>query len=160
MDGDFGMGKFATPLTRGINCPYLATSVDWHFLLESQATRTLHDALCMFEQNKGLPLRRHHSDFISQYFGGVVETVLVFRSVLTLFNYDYVLDVIFHPSGAIQVKFHATGFISSVFHFGAARRYGNQVWENTLGIVHTHSAHYKVDLDVGGKTPWGRQGLQ
>ena len=91
---------------------------------------------------------------------GVLWRLLVFRSVLTLFNYDYVLDVIFHPSGAIQVKNHAMGFISSVFHFGAARRYGNKVRENTLGTVHTHSAHYKVDLDVGGKTPWGRQGLQ
>ena len=99
------MGKFTTPLTCGVDCPYLATYVDWHFLLESQAPRTLHDAFCVFEQNKGLPLRRHHSDFISQYFGGVVETVLVFRSVLTLFNYDYVWDVIFHSSGAIQVKF-------------------------------------------------------
>ena len=37
--------------------------------------------------------------------GILVETVLVFRSVLTLFNYDYVWDVIFHSSGAIQVKF-------------------------------------------------------
>ena len=56
-DRDFGMGKITTPLTRGVDCPYLATYVDWHFLLESQAPRTLHDALCVFEQNKGLPLR-------------------------------------------------------------------------------------------------------
>ena len=93
-------------------------------------------------------------------FGGLVEILLVFRSVSTLFNYDYVWDVIFHSNGAIQVKFYATGFINSVFHFGAARRYGNQVRENTLGTVHTHTAHYKVDLDVGGKTPQGRHGLQ
>ncbi|KAB0337058.1 hypothetical protein FD754_025382, partial [Muntiacus muntjak] len=149
MDRSFGMGKFATPLTRGVDCPYLATYVDWHFLLESQAPRTLHDAFCVFEQNEGLPLRRHHSDVFSHYFGGLVETVLVFRSVSALLNYDYVWDVIFHSNGAITVKLHATGFISSVFHFGAARRYGNQVRENTLGTVHTHSAHYKVDLDVG-----------
>ncbi|XP_055263916.1 primary amine oxidase, lung isozyme-like [Moschus berezovskii] len=150
MDRGFGMGKYATPLTRGVDCPYLATYVDWHFLLESQAPRTLHDAFCVFEQNKGLPLRRHHSDVFSHYFGGLMETVLVFRSVSTLYNYDYVWDVIFHSNGAIKVKFHATGYINSVFHFGAARRYGNQVRENTLGNVHTHSAHYKVDLDVGG----------
>ena len=31
MDRGFGMGKFATPLTRGVDCPYLATYVDWHF---------------------------------------------------------------------------------------------------------------------------------
>ncbi|KAB0367576.1 hypothetical protein FD755_020900 [Muntiacus reevesi] len=154
MDGCFGMGKFATPLTRGVDCPYLATYVDWHFLLESQAPRTLHDAFCVFEQNEGLPLRRHHSDFHSYYFGGVVETVLVFRSVSTLLNYDYVWDMVFHPNGAIEIKFHATGYISSAFFFGAAQKYGNQVRENTLGTVHTHSAHYKVDLDVGGLENW------
>ena len=160
MDRGFGLGKFAMPLTRGIDCPYLATYVDWHILLEFQGPRTLYDALCVFEQNEGLPLRRHHSDVFSHYFGGLVETVLVFRSVSTLYNYDYVWDVMFHSSGAIQVKFHVTGFINSVFHFGAARRYGNQVRENTLGTVHTHTAHYKVDLDVGGKTPQARHGLQ
>uniref|UniRef100_A0A452EPH1 Amine oxidase n=1 Tax=Capra hircus TaxID=9925 RepID=A0A452EPH1_CAPHI len=154
MDRGFGLGKFAMPLTRGIDCPYLATYVDWHILLEFQGPRTLYDALCVFEQNEGLPLRRHHSDVFSHYFGGLVETVLVFRSVSTLYNYDYVWDVMFHSSGAIQVKFHVTGFINSVFHFGAARRYGNQVRENTLGTVHTHTAHYKVDLDVGGLENW------
>ncbi|XP_065753256.1 amine oxidase [copper-containing] 3 isoform X3 [Phocoena phocoena] len=154
MDGSFGMGKYSTPLTRGVDCPYLATYVDWHFLLESQAPKTLPDAFCVFEQNQGLPLRRHHSDFHSHYFGGLVETVLVFRSVSTLLNYDYVWDMVFHPNGAIEVKFHATGYISSAFLFGAARRYGNQVGKHTLGTVHTHSAHYKVDLDVGGLENW------
>ncbi|XP_073091736.1 amine oxidase [copper-containing] 3 isoform X9 [Manis javanica] len=57
--------------------------------------------------------------------------------------------MIFHPSGALEVRFHATGYISSAFLFGAARKYGNQVGEHTLGTVHTHSAHFKVDLDVG-----------
>ncbi|XP_067572250.1 amine oxidase [copper-containing] 3 isoform X2 [Pseudorca crassidens] len=46
------------------------------------------------------------------------------------------------------------GYISSAFLFGAARRYGNQVGKHTLGTVHTHSAHYKVDLDVGGLENW------
>ena len=79
--------------------------------------------------------------------------MLVFRSVSTMLNYDYVWDMVFYPNGAIEVKLHATGYISSAFLFGAARRYGNQVGEHTLGPIHTHSAHYKVDLDVGGKTP-------
>uniref|UniRef100_A0A8C8YX92 Amine oxidase n=1 Tax=Prolemur simus TaxID=1328070 RepID=A0A8C8YX92_PROSS len=154
LDGGFGMGKYSTPLTHGVDCPYLATYVDWHFLLESQAPKTLHDAFCVFEQNQGLPLRRHHSDLYSNYFGGLAETVLVFRSVSTLLNYDYVWDMVFHPSGAIEVRFYATGYISSAFLFGAAQRYGNQVREHTLGTVHTHVAHYKVDLDVAGQENW------
>lgn len=154
LDGSFGMGKYSSPLTRGVDCPYLATYVDWHFLLESQTPRTIRDAFCVFEQNQGLPLRRHHSDFYSHYFGGLVDTVLVIRCVSTLLNYDYVWDMIFHPNGAIEVKLHATGYISSAFLYGAAGRYGNQVGEHTLGTVHTHSAHFKVDLDVGGLENW------
>ncbi|KAM8815293.1 amine oxidase [copper-containing] 3 [Rhynchonycteris naso] len=154
IDGSFGMGKYSTPLTRGVDCPYLATYVDWHFLLESQAPKTIRDAFCVFEQNQHLPLRRHHSNFYSHYFGGLSETVLVIRSVSTLLNYDYVWDIVFYPNGAIEVKFHATGYISSAFLFGAARSYGNQVGEHTLGTIHTHSAHFKVDLDVGGLENW------
>ncbi|XP_006901751.1 PREDICTED: membrane primary amine oxidase isoform X2 [Elephantulus edwardii] len=150
LDGTFGMGKYATPLTRGVDCPYLATYMDWHYLLESQTPKTLRDAFCVFEQNQGLPLRRHHSEYYSNYFGGLVETVLIVRSVSTLLNYDYVWDTIFYPNGAIEVKFHATGYISSAFLFGAGKRYGNQVGEHTLGTVHTHTAHYKVDLDIAG----------
>uniref|UniRef100_A0A8D1RWH9 Amine oxidase n=1 Tax=Sus scrofa TaxID=9823 RepID=A0A8D1RWH9_PIG len=154
MDGSFGMGKYSTPLTRGVDCPYLATYVDWPFLLESQVPRTLHDAICVFEQNQGLPVRRHHSDIRSHYFGGLAKTVLVVRSVSTMLNYDYMWDMIFHPNGAIEVKLHTTGYISSAFLFGAARKYGNQVGEHILGTVHTHSAHFKVDLDVGGLENW------
>ncbi|XP_003467052.1 membrane primary amine oxidase isoform X1 [Cavia porcellus] len=154
LDGSFGIGRFSTPLTRGVDCPYLATYMDWHFLVESQGPRTVRDALCVFEQNQGLPLRRHHSDLYSHYYGGVVDTVLVFRSLATLLNYDYVWDMIFHPNGAIEVKVHATGYISSSFLFGDARLYGNRVGEHTLGTVHTHSVHFKVDLDVTGPENW------
>ncbi|EHB06299.1 Membrane primary amine oxidase [Heterocephalus glaber] len=152
MDSSFGIGKYSTPLARGVDCPYLATYVDRHFLVGSQAPKTIRDALCVFEQNQGLPLRRHHSDFYSHYYGGVADTVLVVRSVATLLNYDYVWDVIFHPNGAIEVRVHATGYISSSFFFGAAQRYGNRVGEHVLGTVHTHSIHFKVDLDVAGGT--------
>nr|KAF6296051.1 hypothetical protein mMyoMyo1_009181 [Myotis myotis] len=116
--------------------------------------KALDPALWTIQKNQGLPLRRHHSDIHSHYFGGLAETVLVVRSVSTMLNYDYVWDMVFHPNGAIEVKLHATGYISSTFLFGAARSYGNQVGEHTLGTAHTHSAHFKVDLDVGGLENW------
>ena len=153
-DASFGLGHFSTPLTRGVDCPYLATYVDWPFLLESQVPKTLRDAFCVFEQNQGLPVRRHHSDIRSHYFGGLAKTVLVVRSVSTMLNYDYMWGMIFHPNGAIEVKLHTTGYIGSSFLFGDVQSFGNRVGEHTLGTVHTHSAHFKVDLDVGGKTYW------
>ena len=90
----------------------------------------------------------------------MLETARVFRSVSTMLNSDYVWDMVFYSSGATAVKFHATCYISSAFILGASQRYGNEAGEHTLGTIHTHSAPYKVDLDVGGKTPQGRQGFQ
>ncbi|KAI4566703.1 hypothetical protein MJG53_015380 [Ovis ammon polii x Ovis aries] len=121
VNSGIGMGYFPTPLIR-VECPYQASYMDWHFVVESQAPKTPHDAF----DSAGL------------------------RSVSTMLNYDYVWDLVFYPNGAIEVKFHATGYISSAFFFGEAQRCGNQVGEKTLGAIHTHSAHYKVDLDVGG----------
>lgn len=87
--------------------------MDWHFLVESWAPKTIFDALGVFQQNQDLPLLQQHSDLYPHYYGGAVEPVLVFWSVSTMINYDYVWDMIFHPNGAIRVKVHATGYISS-----------------------------------------------
>ena len=55
MDRGFGLGKFVTPLTCGVDCPYLATYVDWHFLLEFQGPRTLYNALLLLSRTRACP---------------------------------------------------------------------------------------------------------
>ncbi|KAM8947698.1 amine oxidase [copper-containing] 3-like [Pelodytes ibericus] len=150
LDGSFGIGRFSFELVRGVDCPYLATYVDAHYLMESDTPETIKNAICIFEQNSGTPLRRHYSNMHSMYYGGLPNTVLVIRTVSTLINYDYVWDFIFYQNGAIEVKMHATGYISSSFFFGDGLDYGSRVGEHTLGTLHTHFINYKVDLDVGG----------
>uniref|UniRef100_A0A8B9PIM6 Amine oxidase n=1 Tax=Apteryx owenii TaxID=8824 RepID=A0A8B9PIM6_APTOW len=150
MDGSFGIGRFSSPLVRGVDCPYSATYVDVHYLAQSQVSRIGKNALCIFEQNLGSPLRRHYSNLQSFYYGGLVNSALIVRSIATLGNYDYVWDFIFYQNGAIEAKVQATGYMSSSFLHGDGLRYGNRVWEHTLGTIHTHSINYKVDLDVGG----------
>ncbi|XP_009893871.1 PREDICTED: membrane primary amine oxidase-like [Charadrius vociferus] len=149
MDGSFGIGRYTSPLVRGVDCPYLATYLDVHYLAHSQVSRISKNALCIFEQNLGSPLRRHYSNLQSLYYGGLVNSALVVRSIATVGNYDYVWDFIFYQNGAIEGKVQATGYASSSFLHGDGLRYGNRVWEHTLGTVHTHSVNYKVDLDVG-----------
>ncbi|NXA40896.1 AOC3 oxidase, partial [Eudromia elegans] len=150
MDGSFGIGRFSSPLVRGVDCPYLATYVDLHYLAQSQVSGMVKNAVCIFEQNLGTPLRRHYSNLQSFYYGGLVNSALVLRSITALGNYDYVWDFIFYQNGAIEAKVQATGYMSSSFLHGDGLRYGNRVWEHTLGTIHTHSINYKVDLDVGG----------
>uniref|UniRef100_A0A8B9SY12 Amine oxidase n=1 Tax=Anas platyrhynchos TaxID=8839 RepID=A0A8B9SY12_ANAPL len=151
LDGSFGIGRFAYELVRGVDCPYTATYVDRHYLAESDVPRTNQNSLCVFEHDAALPLRRHFSDTQSLYYGGLRKNVLVIRAVSTLINYDYVWDFMFHSNGAVEVRVHATGYISSSFFHGRGIDYGNKVGPHTLGTMHLHHIHYKVDLDIDGQ---------
>uniref|UniRef100_A0A8C5J3Y8 Amine oxidase n=1 Tax=Junco hyemalis TaxID=40217 RepID=A0A8C5J3Y8_JUNHY len=51
----------------------------------------------------------------------------------------------------MEVRVHATGYISSSFLHGRGTDYGNRVGPHTLGTMHIHHIHYKVDLDVDGQ---------
>ncbi|XP_062451628.1 membrane primary amine oxidase-like [Rhea pennata] len=154
LDGSFGIGRFAYELVRGVDCPYLATYVDRHYLAEADAPQASRASLCVFEHDTALPLRRHFSDAHSAYYGGLRRTALVLRAVSTLVNYDYVWDFLFYASGALEVQVHATGYISSSFFHGHGTNYGNRVGPHTLGTMHLHHIHYKADLDVGGRLNW------
>ncbi|KAL8175755.1 UNVERIFIED_CONTAM: hypothetical protein K2H54_007087 [Gekko kuhli] len=151
MDGSFGIGRLTHSLVRGVDCPYSATYLDVCFLAQAQRSTVTRDALCVFEQATGTPLRRHYSRRPLLSYGGLPATALVLRSVATLGNYDYVWDFVFHPNGGIESKVQATGYISSSFLYGDGMDYGNRVGDHTLGTIHTHSVGYKVDLDVGGE---------
>uniref|UniRef100_A0A493T444 Amine oxidase n=1 Tax=Anas platyrhynchos platyrhynchos TaxID=8840 RepID=A0A493T444_ANAPP len=158
LDGSFGIGRFAYELVRGVDCPYTATYLDRHYLAESDVPRTNQNSLCVFEHDAALPLRRHFSDTQSLYYGGLRKSVLVIRAVSTLINYDYVWDFMFHSNGAVEVWVHATGYISSSFFHGRGIDYGNKVGPHTLGTMHLHHIHYKVDLDIDGRArlAWSR----
>ncbi|XP_050183626.1 membrane primary amine oxidase-like isoform X1 [Myiozetetes cayanensis] len=151
LDGSFGIGRFAYELVQGLDCPYTATYVDWHYLAESDTPKTNQNSLCIFEHDSALPLRRHFSDSQSFYYGGLRKNTLVIRTISTLINYDYIWDFMFHGSGAVEVRVHATGYISTSFLHGQGTDYGNRVGPHTLGTMHLHHMHYKVDLDVGGQ---------
>ncbi|XP_025900368.1 membrane primary amine oxidase-like [Nothoprocta perdicaria] len=154
LDASFGIGRSSYELVRGVDCPYLATYVDRHYVSEAGAPAARRASLCLFEHDEALPLRRHFSDAHSAYYGGLRRSALVLRAVSTLINYDYVWDFLFHASGALEVRVHATGYISSCFLHGRATDYGNRVGEHTLGTMHLHHMHYKVDLDVAGRPNW------
>ncbi|XP_010187082.1 PREDICTED: membrane primary amine oxidase-like, partial [Mesitornis unicolor] len=151
LDGSFGIGNFAYELVRGLDCPYTATYVDRHYLVESDTPKTNQNSLCIFEHDAALPLRRHFSDSQSLYYGGLRKNTLVIRTISTLINYDYIWDFMFHSNGAVEVRVYATGYISSSFLHGQGTDYGNRVGLHTLGTMHLHHIHYKVDLDVDGR---------
>jgi len=56
-----------------------------------------------------VPLRRHYSvDFFDyesfRFTMSMQNVVLVFRQILTVWNYDYIMDIEFHQSGVIKTS--------------------------------------------------------
>ncbi|NWJ03367.1 AOC1 oxidase, partial [Crypturellus undulatus] len=153
LDAGWGMGSVTYELARGIDCPEVATYVDVHHLYDADGPVRFARALCLFELPTGVPLRRHFdSNFRGgyQFYAGLEGQALVLRTTSTVYNYDYIWDVLLYPNGVLEAKVHATGFIHATFYTPQGRRYGSRVHAHVLGNLHTHLVHYKVDLDIAG----------
>eukprot|EP00058_Branchiostoma_floridae_P012213 XP_002597701.1 hypothetical protein BRAFLDRAFT_279777 [Branchiostoma floridae] len=149
LDSYWDVGR-SYELTRGVDCPETATCFD---ILQQRSTKVpslTKNAVCVFELNAGIPLRRHFdSDFAGGFhsYGGMADHVLVLRHINTVYNYDYVYDYIFHQNGVIEVRVGLTGYI---IPSQDTTSYGYPLYAGEIGNVHQHSFSYKVDLDILG----------
>ncbi|XP_060111855.1 membrane primary amine oxidase-like [Heteronotia binoei] len=150
MDLSYALGKYAVTLTRGIDCPYLATYLDGHYLRDSSRPVTHKNSICIFEQNAEIPIRRHYDHLASAFYGASADSVLVFRSISVMSNYDYIWDFVFHQNGVVGIRVQASGYIQTSSFFGDAADFGNRVEAMALGAIHTHNVNYKLDMDIGG----------
>ena len=154
LDGSWRMGMSSFELVRGVDCPDTATFFDLVHMSGADIPLTFHNAVCVFELNTGMPLRRHYdNNFMGGYrfYGGMADQVLVLRSISTVYNYDYVFDFIFYQNGVIEVKVSASGYIFGSFYDSNAEPYGYKLYEHFFSGTHDHLINYKVDLDVGGR---------
>ncbi|XP_053715552.1 amiloride-sensitive amine oxidase [copper-containing] [Synchiropus splendidus] len=154
IDAGWLMGASSFELAPGIDCPEIATFVDLYHHYDTDKPIRFKNALCIFEMNTAMPLRRHfNSDFSGGYnfFGGLENTVLVLRTTSTVYNYDYIWDFLFYQNGVMEVKVSATGYIHATFFTPNGIQYGSKVYDYVLGNLHTHLIHYKVDLDIIGR---------
>ncbi|XP_007442733.3 membrane primary amine oxidase-like [Python bivittatus] len=150
MDMSFGFGSRMYTLTQGVDCPYLATYLDVYTFLDTSFPTRRKKAICIFEQNAELPLRRHYESIQSPFYGGLEDSSLVIRFISVLSNYNYIWNFAFHQNGAVGVHVLASGYIQTSFYFGDATDFGNRVQEWVLGTIHTHNIQFKVDMDIHG----------
>ncbi|KAM3593474.1 uncharacterized protein V6R79_013681 [Siganus canaliculatus] len=154
IDAGWAMGASTYELASGIDCPETATFADLYHYFDTDKPLRHKNALCIFEMNTAIPLRRHfNSDFEGGYnfYGGLENTVLVLRTTSTVYNYDYIWDFLFYQNGVVEVKVSATGYIHATFFTPNGLNYGTKVYNYVLGNLHTHLIHYKVDLDIAGR---------
>ena len=148
------IGFRSRTLVTGADCPAHATYLSATFATESSEEATVVDrAFCVFEHNTEIPLRRHHTRTSfegNRFYEGMQDVVFITRTIITVANYDYVLDFIFHQNGAIEVKIISTGYILTSFRTPAEEEYGFRLRDTIIGNIHHHIFHLKADLDIKG----------
>ena len=142
----------ATSLIKGIDCPHHSIMLDVTLYMNFKV-KVVKNAICVFEQNPSVPLRRHHHAGAkeSYRYGGMADASLVVRYVTDMFYYDYIHDFIFHQNGAMEVKTTTTGHLNlSPYYSQNNAKYGYEVIDNFFGGIHDHFMLFKVDLDILG----------
>jgi primary-amine oxidase len=148
IDTGTGMGSTLQPLVRGYDCPSYATYLPATWT-EGNATKTVADAICLFEFDTGYPIRRH-SFWPSAPHTSVAKNIqLTMRTIATVGNYDFMIEYNFFYDGAIEVSARASGYISAAF-WAQDPEYGFHIHDFLSGSIHDHTLTFKADFDIFG----------
>nr|NIP25926.1 tyramine oxidase [Phycisphaerae bacterium]NIR49261.1 tyramine oxidase [candidate division KSB1 bacterium]NIV00884.1 tyramine oxidase [Phycisphaerae bacterium]NIV70010.1 tyramine oxidase [Phycisphaerae bacterium]NIW71345.1 tyramine oxidase [candidate division KSB1 bacterium] len=156
--GEYGIGKLATSLEAGIDCPANAQFFDATFADDWGTPYTIERAACLYERYYGDVAWRHYESETG-HKESRKRTELVLRSVSAIGNYDYIFDWIFRQDGSIKIAVGASGIdlVKGVHSRTIAdesaeeeTRYGRMVAEQTLAVNHDHFFCYRLDPDIDG----------
>jgi primary-amine oxidase len=163
-----GSGGIIKPLQAGVDCPSYATFVSGTFFHENGSPYIRPQLACIFERVTGDPAWRHW-DEDTYAIAGRPSRELVFRTVATVGNYDYLFDWRFEQDDSIVVGVGATGILEvkavkdqkadGPLSAGLAAKdaaghevqFGQLIAPGIDGVDHDHFFSYRLDLDVDGQ---------
>lgn len=153
-DSAYTMSQWSTSLEPGVDCPEDATflsAVNWMgpsmYKNPDPSKADTFWPICVFHWDEDHEIWRHMDGEKTR--GYIRKTVLV-RSIATVGNYDYILDVKFREDGEINVETRFAGYPETRYTGIGERRFSTIVRPDVAGIVHTHSVAWKVDLEIAG----------
>lgn len=147
-EGEWGLGLAASPLKPGVDCPADAVFLDAVLADDRGGPLVGKSVVCLFERDTGAPLWRHFETSSGAY-AGVPGTELVMRTIPSLGNYDYIIDWVLTPAGAIRIDVGATG-IDAVKAVAGAKAGEELIAPNRVGVDHDHFLSFRLDLDIDG----------
>ncbi|KAH3873521.1 hypothetical protein DPMN_036758 [Dreissena polymorpha] len=143
-DTAFLLGTGSREPRPGLDCP------KWGNILDVNGTFQWYHVgpwagVCVFEADGQRALWRHRAR-------GMVDYFLVVRTILTLGNYDYVVEWEFHVDGRIETMLTASGYLFGSWDDGLynSSMFGFRIGDFLLGPIHDHTYSFKVDIDVLG----------
>jgi primary-amine oxidase len=162
-----GSGGIIKPLLPGVDCPTYATYFSGTFFHDTGAPYVRPQLACLFERVTGDPVWRHWEEDTYAVSGRPTRE-LVFRTVATVGNYDYLFDWRFEQDASIVVGIGATGILEvkpvkdqradAPLSAGLAGKdpdgnevqFGQLVSPGVDAVDHDHFFSYRLDLDVDG----------
>lgn len=151
-DTYYSLGTDLATLVEGFDCPFGSTfwNVSYH---QGNATTVNQDAICIYEQDAGIPLSRHRygssaGNYPFSRLGVVKETTLVVRAIATVGNYDYMFSYKFELDASLEVEVRASGFLQSSFYYPDQAKFGPRIAPATQGSLHDHILTWKADFDL------------
>lgn len=157
--GEYGVGKLASILQTGLDCPSNAIFFDAVFADDWGNPYNKQRVACLFERYSVDIAWRHYETVYRQT--EVRKSIdLVLRLIIAAGNYDYIFDWVFRQDGTIKIAIGSTG-ISQVKAVSSRSNtddkgkhdtaYGHMVADNTVAINHDHFFSFRIDLDVDGQ---------
>ncbi len=162
-----GSGGIIKPLLPGVDCPSYATYFSGTFFHESGMPYIRPQLACLFERVSGDPVWRHW-DEDTYAVSGRPTRELVFRTIATVGNYDYLFDWRFEQDASITVGVGATGILEvkavkdlradtpqsasmvGTDTDGKQVEFGQLIAPGISAVDHDHYFSYRLDLDVDG----------
>ncbi len=159
-EGEYGIGRYSGPLTKGAEVPENSDLFDATFVDDFGKAYVTKNAVALYERDGGL-LWKH----FDMYAGGNYvrrSRELVISFITTISNYDYGLNWIFKQDGSIQLEAQLTGIMlakgSNVKtmkghhdHSTGDLAYGHLVAPNVVAPHHQHFFNFRLDMDVDGQ---------
>ncbi|CAI0429860.1 unnamed protein product [Linum tenue] len=160
--GEFGFGVSAVSLVPNGDCPSHAVYMDAFYAGPDGTPVHVPNVFCIFERHAGEVMWRHTELAIPHVTiaESRPEVSLVVRMIVTVGNYDHVIDWEFKPSGSIKTQVGLTGILevkaANYTHADQAaaseEAHGTYLAEHTIGLYHDHFLTYYLDIDVDGAT--------
>ena len=153
--GEYGLGRLANWMELGQDVPENAVLLDAVFADDFGESFVAPGAAAIYERDGGVLWQ--HYDYIADEIELRRSRELVMGMTMTIGNYDYGMDWIFHQDGSIEVEVLQTGIVlpkgTTTTDAGAlsqSDRFSKLVAPNILGPNHQHFFNFRLDLDVDG----------
>ncbi|CAK9013886.1 GTPase Obg (GTP-binding protein Obg) [Durusdinium trenchii] len=153
-DSAYTLSQWSASLEPGVDCPSEATylsAVNWmgpdmNREPDPRKAQTFWP-ICIFDWAEDHEIWRHMD---GNHVRGLVRKTVVVRSIATVGNYDYIMDVKFRDDGEIHVETRFAGYPETRFPGKGEEAFSTLVRDGVAGIVHTHSVAWKADIEIAG----------